>query len=64
MSGIAGWLASIGLEEYAPRFVEEAIDLSIVGDLTEEDLTRLGVVRLGHRRKMLRAIAEPPAPSS
>jgi class 3 adenylate cyclase/tetratricopeptide (TPR) repeat protein len=58
MSGIAGWLASIGLEEYAPRFVEEAIDLSIVGDLTEEDLTRLGVVRLGHRRKMLRAIAE------
>jgi len=25
------------------------MDLSIVGELTEEDLTRLGVVRLGHR---------------
>jgi SAM domain (Sterile alpha motif) len=47
--GLAEWFASIGLEEYAPRFAEEAMDLSIVGELTEEDLTRLGVVRLGHR---------------
>ena len=53
----AEWLASIGLGEYAQRFAENAIDLSIVRDLTEQDLKDLGVL-LGHRRKMLRAIAE------
>ena len=57
MTGIAEWLASIGLGEYAQRFGENAIDLSVVRDLTEQDLKDLGVL-LGHRRKMLRAIAE------
>lgn len=55
MTGIAEWLASIGLGEYAQRFSENAIDLSVVSDLTEQDLKDLGVL-LGHRRKMLRAI--------
>src|SRR5712691_8962498 len=57
MRDIAEWLASIGLGEYAQRFAENAIDLSVVRDLTEQDLKDLGVL-LGHRRKMLRAIAE------
>ena len=57
MKGVAEWLASIGLGEYAQRFAENAIDLSVVCDLTEQDLKDLGVL-LGHRRKMLRAIAE------
>jgi predicted ATPase/class 3 adenylate cyclase len=57
MTGISEWLASIGLGEYAQRFGENAIDLSVVRDLTEQDLKDLGVL-LGHRRKMLRAIAE------
>src|SRR4029077_7469202 len=57
MKGIAEWLASIGLSEYAQRFAENAIDLSVVRDLTEQDLKDLGVL-LGHRRKLLRAIAE------
>jgi predicted ATPase/class 3 adenylate cyclase len=57
MTGIADWLASIGLGEYAQCFGENAIDLSVVRDLTEQDLKDLGVL-LGHRRKMLRAIAE------
>jgi class 3 adenylate cyclase/predicted ATPase len=57
MRGIAEWLASIGREEYAQRFAENAIDLSVVRDLTEQDLKDLGVL-LGHRRKILRAIAE------
>lgn len=57
MSGIAEWLSSIGLGEYAQRFGENAVDLSVVRDLTEQDLKDLGVL-LGHRRKMLRAIAE------
>jgi class 3 adenylate cyclase len=57
MKGIAEWLAAIGLSEYAQRFADNAIDLSVLRDLTEQDLKDLGVL-LGHRRKMLRAIAE------
>jgi predicted ATPase/class 3 adenylate cyclase len=57
MRGIAEWLASIGLSEYAQRFADNAIDLSVVRDLTEQDLNDLGVL-LGDRRKMLRAITE------
>ena len=57
MKGITEWLASIGLSEYAQRFADNAIDLSVIRDLTEQDLKDLGVL-LGHRRKMLRAIAE------
>ena len=57
MKGIAEWLASIGLSEYAQRFADNAIDLSVLRDLTEQDLKDLGIL-LGHRRKILRAIAE------
>ena len=57
MTGIAEWLASIGLGEYSQCFAENAIDLSVVPDLTEQDLKDLGVL-LGHRRKMLRSIAD------
>ena len=57
MKDIAEWLASIGLSEYAQRFADNAIDLSVIRDLTEQDLMDLGVL-LGHRRKILRAIAE------
>ena len=66
MRGIAEWLAALGLGEYAQRFANNAIDLSILRDLTEQDLKDLGVL-LGHRRKILRAIAEldavAPAPT-
>ena len=66
MRDAAEWLALIGLGEYAQRFAENGIDLSVVRDLTEQDLKDLGVL-LGHRRKMLRAIAEfdeaAPAPA-
>src|SRR5215510_10333413 len=57
MQGVTEWLKSIGLSEYAQRFGENGIDLSILHDLTEQDLKELGVL-LGHRRKLLRAIAE------
>jgi class 3 adenylate cyclase/predicted ATPase len=57
MMGTTEWLESIGLGEYAQRFADNAIDLSILRDLTDQDLEELGVL-LGHRRKMLRAIAE------
>src|SRR5215467_10526264 len=56
MKGIAEWLSSIGLSECAQRFADNAIDLSVLRDLTEQDLKDLGIL-LGHRRKILRAIA-------
>jgi class 3 adenylate cyclase/predicted ATPase len=57
MQHIADWLEKLGLSEYAQRFADNAIDLSIIRDLTEQDLKDLGVL-LGHRRKILRAIAD------
>src|SRR5215475_9834954 len=57
MKDVAEWLASIGLAEHVERFAENAIDLSVLRDLTEQDLKDMGVL-LGHRRKMLRAIAK------
>src|SRR5262249_34462776 len=66
MQDIANWLKAVGLGEYAQRFADNAIDLSVLRDLTEQDLKDLGVL-LGHRRKIRRAIAEldgvAPAPT-
>jgi class 3 adenylate cyclase len=45
------------MSEYAQRFVENRIDLSVLSDLTDQDLEKLGVL-LGDRRKMLRAIRD------
>ena len=57
MQEIADWLQKLGMSEYAERFAENDIDTSVLRDLTDQDLKELGV-SLGHRRKMLRAIAE------
>ncbi|CAB3787943.1 hypothetical protein LMG28614_02618 [Paraburkholderia ultramafica] len=57
MGSIAEWLASLGLSEYAQLFADNGIDRSVLRDLTDQDLKDLGVL-LGHRRKMLRAIAQ------
>ena len=57
MQQIADWLKTLGMSEYAERFAENAIDFSVLPDLTDQDLEKLGVL-LGHRRKLLRAIAD------
>ena len=57
MSTIAEWLISLGMSEYAERFAENDIDTSVLRHLTDQDLKELGV-SLGHRRKMVAAIAE------
>src|SRR6266480_3425398 len=57
MQQIADWLQKLGMSEYADRFAENGIDLSVLPDLTDQDLKEIGVL-LGHRRKMLRAISE------
>jgi len=57
MQQIADWLEKLGMSEYADRFAENRIDFSVLPDLTDQDLEKLGVL-LGDRRKMLRAIAK------
>lgn len=54
---LATWLSSIGLGQYAAVLAENDIDLEIIREVRDEDLEKLGV-SLGHRRKLLRAIAE------
>jgi SAM domain (Sterile alpha motif) len=50
------WLRTLGLEEYDAAFRANAIDVDVLCDLTDQDLEKVGVL-LGHRRKLLRAIA-------
>ena len=58
MDGIRSWLAKLGLaEKYADIFVENAIDAEILPELTEQDLSSLGVV-LGDRKRILRAVED------
>jgi class 3 adenylate cyclase/predicted ATPase len=57
MQEIADWLKQLGMSEYTERFAENDIDTSVLRHLTDQDLKELGV-SLGHRRKMLAAIAE------
>src|SRR6516225_8410038 len=57
MPEIAEWLKTLGMSEYAERFTENGIDVSVLSHLTDQDLKDIGVL-LGHRRKLLAAIAE------
>ena len=54
-SDLADWLGRHGLGQYAQTFAEQNIDHSVLPDLTEDDLEKLGF-HLGHRKKLLRAI--------
>jgi class 3 adenylate cyclase/predicted ATPase len=70
MQQIADWLEKLGMSEYAQRFAENKIDVSVLRHLSDQDLKDIGVA-LGHRRKILAAIAErsaapgpAPAPQS
>jgi hypothetical protein len=57
MQSIAEWLQKLGLGQYAQRFAENDISFSILSDLTDQDLEKIGVASLGHRRQLLREIA-------
>jgi class 3 adenylate cyclase/tetratricopeptide (TPR) repeat protein len=54
---ITDWLRRLGLEQYAPAFRDNAIDSKVLPRLTAEDLKDLGVTLVGHRRRLLDAIA-------
>src|SRR5258706_8546178 len=67
---LGGWLRRLGLEQYEAAFRENEIDDTVLPSLTAEDLKDLGVGVVGHRRKLLDAIAalraeaREPAPLS
>ena len=67
---VGGWLRRLGLEEYEATFRENKVDDTVLPSLTAEDLKDLGVGFVGHRRKLLDAIAflradaSEPAPLS
>jgi predicted ATPase/class 3 adenylate cyclase len=54
---VAAWLCGLGLGQYEQAFRENDIDAEVLMDLTAEDLIGLGVASIGHRRKLLAAIA-------
>ena len=62
---IAAWLRALDLEQYAAAFAENQIDERSLPSLTTDDLREIGVAAIGHRRRLLDAIASlrdsPPA---
>jgi class 3 adenylate cyclase/tetratricopeptide (TPR) repeat protein len=54
---VAGWLKRLGFSQYDATFRDNAIDGDVLPSLTSEDLKDLGVTIVGHRRKLLDAIA-------
>jgi class 3 adenylate cyclase/predicted ATPase len=62
---VAAWLRGLGLERYAPAFRDNDVDSEVLPELTSDDLISIGVASVGHRRKLLAAIASlgatPPA---
>src|SRR5262249_21059365 len=55
---IKQWLEWLGLMDYADVFQRNAVDLEVLRELTDQDLEKIGVHPLGHRKKLLKAIAE------
>jgi hypothetical protein len=56
MPDLSPWLEQFGLETLAGVLADNDVDLDILPDLTEQDFEKLGI-SLGHRRKLLKAIA-------
>ena len=54
---VSSWLRDLGLENYAPAFRANDIEFELLSRLTAADLIALGVTSVGHRRKLLDAIA-------
>jgi class 3 adenylate cyclase len=74
---VGGWLRSLGLDQYEANFRDNKIDADVLPQLTVDDLKDIGVSAVGHRRRLLAAIASlggtepaakpaspPPAPPS
>src|SRR3954464_6505525 len=54
---VAAWLQDLGLQRYVQAFRDNDIDAEVLPKLTAEDLINIGVISVGHRRKLLDVIA-------
>ncbi len=63
MREISPWLRELGLDEYSALFAEHKIDFEVLSELTESDLKDLDIP-LGHRKKLLKAIAALDGPDA
>ena len=54
---VASWLSRLGLGQYEQAFRDNDVDGEVLRRLTNEDLRELGVASVGHRRRLLDAIA-------
>src|SRR5271169_92054 len=54
---VVAWLRGLGLGQYEAAFRDNAIDSTVLPSVTAEDLRDLGVILVGHRRRLLDAIA-------
>src|SRR5580700_6887431 len=54
---VAAWLRGLALEQYAAAFHDNDVDGEVLSELTADDLISIGVTSVGHRRKLLAAIA-------
>ena len=54
---IRQWLEDLGLGGYADAFAENYVDFDVLSQLTNDDFNDIGVTAVGHRRKLLDAIA-------
>ena len=54
---VSAWLRGMGLERYAAAFRDNDVDAAVLPRLTAEDLLALGIHSVGHRRRLLNAIA-------
>ena len=54
---VAGWLRALGLEKYQATFCEHEITAAVLPNLSADDLKDLGIAAVGHRRRLLDAIA-------
>jgi class 3 adenylate cyclase len=59
---VTAWLAALGLSQYAGAFSDNHVDVSVLCSLTADDLRDMGMVSVGHRRKVLDGIARLNAP--
>ena len=57
---VGSWLRSLGLGQYEAAFRDNAVDAEVLFELSDSDLAQLGVL-LGHRKRLLKAIAELPS---
>lgn len=60
---VGSWLRNLGLGQYEPAFLANAIDIDVLPELTEADLEKMGIP-LGDRKRLMKAIGATGVPNS